>query len=184
MVAPVSASTRPRPAASAPGEFLPSIPKDTLPPWRYVDMTRAILEDSSSWLPQEVQGLELLAWYATVDDRTEYVNYVNVVLFGVRLTGGRWALVQLGQNPIPEPYAPAGTANIRTVWHSYLILDVNWSPIAVFPAKPTSRQVDAFLQWWGRDESGRVLSQGFRSQTWKAFFGLPAPRKLQALNPH
>jgi hypothetical protein len=172
-----SAAPAARPATSAQAEFLPSIPKDTLPPWRYVDMTRVIVEDSSAWRPGEVQALELLAWYAKVDDR-----YVNVALFGVRLTRGRWAFVQLVQTPIPDPTDPPGTANSRTVWHSYFIFDVAWKPIAVFPAKPTARQVDAFLQWWNANQYGRVLSQGFRSQTWKAFLGLPAPRKLQALN--
>lgn len=172
-----SAASRPGPNAQR--EFFPSFPRDTLPPWRYVDMTQVVVEESGRWVPSEVEALELLAWYAQVDDRP---LYVNVALFGVRLTGGRWALVQLAQNPIPDANYPAGTAARRTRWTLYYVTDVPWGPVALYSAKPTSRDVESFLAYWNDTGGWRVLSRGFRSQTWNAFLGVPAPTRLRALN--
>lgn len=166
-------------AMRPPVEFVPSLPKDTLPPWTYDDMTRVVVELSGSWSRREVLAVELLAWYAVVDDRP---LYVNVALFGVRLSGGRWALVQLAQNPIPGPFVAGGSSQLRTGWSPYLIFDVDWNPVAVFKGKPSTLEVDAFLRFWFEQGGWQVLSQGFRTQTWQAFLGLPAPPKLARLN--
>lgn len=176
---PTSSSAAPRLAMRAPVEFVPSLPKDTLPPWRYDDMTRVVVEESGSWSRREVLAVELLAWYAVVDDRP---LYVNVALFGVRLSGGRWALVQLAQHPIPEPSVATGHAGMRTGWLYYVIFDVDWNPVAVFKGKPSTLEVDAFLRFWSEQNPWQVLSQGFRAQTWQAFLGLPVPAKLEGLN--
>jgi hypothetical protein len=177
--APVSSSNAPRPDGTGHVVFIPSIPKDTLPPWRYDDMTRVVAEQSGVWSPHEVRDLELLAWYAVVDDRP---LYVNAALFGVRLTGGRWGLAQLGQNPIPDPHVPPERASARMNWFFWRITDVDWEPAAVFAHKPSPEDIDRFLRFWHEQTYWRTLSQGFRAQTWQAFLGVPAPASLRALN--
>ena len=163
-------------AALGPVVFIPSLPADTLPPWRYDEMTRVVVEQAGEWEASDVESLELLAWYAVVDDRPWYVN---VALFGVRLSGGRWALAQIGQNPIPDRSVTFATASRRMDWNWYRITDVDWEPGTVFKGKPSPEAVDRYLRFWGDFRGYRFLSHGFRARTWQAFWGLPAPARLK-----
>ena len=163
--------------------FVPSDPSDTLPPWHYADLIEAVLcaspfpqVPSPYWKSSEVNRAELLAWYGKVDDRP---IYVNVALFWVELTpsvsGGRWALVQLGQNPIPTPENSPdspGDRELRTKWGLYFIFDTKWEPVEIFDHPPTDDDVKMFLKNWD-DSSLRwtYLTSGVRLATWERLFG-------------
>jgi hypothetical protein len=173
-------------AISAPGShlrFLPSDPKETLPPWDYVEMVSVVVNQSSAWFPRwrasDVEALELLAWSAKVDDRPVYVNYA---LFGARLRGKRWALAMLAQNPVPDRYMPQDERAKATRWGFVNVRDPSWSgPVAVFNKPPTRAEVDYFLNGWDwPDERWVSLTEGVRPQAWKAIFNeLPPPKMIR-----
>jgi hypothetical protein len=153
-------------------EFVPKEGKDPLPPWRYADMTKVIVHESRAWKPREVDGVELLAWRATVDERP---LYLNVAVFVVRLEGGRWALVQLGQTPIPTSRQTKNERDQETRWHIYSrISDSDWQPVTVFRQRPTSRQVEQFFESWQLvgERPPSVITEGVRSETWKSVLGM------------
>lgn len=153
--------------------FVPSIPGDTLPPWRYGDMVQAVLEAADAWNMPDIKTLELLAWYGKVDDRP---RYVNVALFWAEMASShstrKWALFQIGQNPIPWGDDKPKNREVGSEWGIYTIFDVDWRPIAVFDHPPTNLDAREFLRYWDKSTSGwKYLTSGVRTETWKRLLG-------------
>ena len=153
--------------------FVPSSPGDTLPPWRYGDMVKAVLEATTDSKMPRIETLELLAWYGKVDDRP---LYLNVALFWAEMSlpdsTRSWALVQIGQNPIPWGEDTPENRRLSSEWRTYEIYDVDWRPIAVFDHPPTTLDVRQFLEYWDQDVSGwKYLTSGVRIETWKRLIG-------------
>ena len=143
-------------------------------------MVEPVVYDSPYWQPTEVRRAELLAWYAKVDDRP---LYVNVALFWLELSPinskGRWALIQLGQNPIPHDSDSPENRPWRTSWRPYIINDAKWEPFAIFDHAPTAGDIREFMREWD-DSSSRwkYLSAGVRAETWERLIGEKPPTEV------
>ena len=156
--------------------FVPADPVDALPPWRYLDMVETVVTGwKQQWTVADVEEVEVLAWYAMVDDRP---LYVNEALLCLRLTRGRWALAQLAQNPIPDPHVAPQKRDAGTRWNYHVIFDMAWQPGAVYSQRPTVAEVDDFLQRWREQRGFRITTEGVRKKTWQRMFQRALPGKL------
>ena len=160
--------------------FVPSDPSDVLPPWRYLDMVETVVDGwKQQWTVADVEEVEVLAWYAMVDDRAWYVNGALLCL---RLTRGRWALAQIAQNPIPDSRVSPQRRDVDTRWNYHFIFDVTWQPGVAYSHRPTAAEVDDFLQRWRTPTDFRITAEGVRKKTWQRLFQRPLPAKLRGVS--
>jgi hypothetical protein len=158
--------------------YTPLTPADTLPPWPYGDMVKAVLDASNAWKPSEVKDLELLAWYAKVDDRP---LYVNVALFWAELSPSlnKWALVKIAQNPVPWGNDKPENRRFRSQWHPSVCCDCGWEPVEMFNHPPTTADIQRFMREWDDGSPGWVyLTSGVRAATWKRLIGEEPPPEV------
>jgi hypothetical protein len=142
-------------------------------------MTRTVVNASNVWKPSEVLAVELIAWYSRADNRG---GYANVALFCVALAKQNWGLIQIVQNPIPDPDMPTNRRGALSEWALFHVTDTPWKAARRYASRPNSDEVDLFLTYW-REEMPEwtVLTEGVRARTWTTLTGLPVPR---ALGPH
>jgi len=167
-------------AATGTPRYVPIVPEDPLPPWSCDEIVEAARNASERWRPEEVGVAEILAWYASHDDRPRYVEHALVWLELPAGPSTRWVLIEVAR----VPNAQVGRERVRKhqrQWHASFIYDVDEAPGAMFGHRPTAADVEDHLRWrWTLGQGGWTVDAcGLRERTWRRLFVGEPPAALR-----